>query len=87
MDVYYDNCTKLLWMRDDIVRDFLLRGVSSHKILHDLNHSKGIQRYRSKDERGIREFLPQRLRSEVASTHPALLLSHILIASISQEWA
>lgn len=29
MDVYYDNSIKLPWVREDIVRDFLMSGVSS----------------------------------------------------------
>lgn len=49
MDVYYDNRIKLPWVHDEVVRDFLMRGISSHEFLHDLNNSKGIRRYTSKE--------------------------------------
>ncbi len=49
MDVYYDNRIKLPWVHDEIARDFLMRGVSSHEFLHDPNDSKGIRRYTSKE--------------------------------------
>lgn len=49
MDVYYDNRIKLPWVRDEIVRDFLMRGISSQEFLHDLNDSKGIRRYIPRD--------------------------------------
>lgn len=51
LDVYYDNRIKLPWMHDEIIRDFLLRGVSSQDFLYDINHSKGFQRYRPSDGR------------------------------------
>lgn len=49
MDVYYDARIKLPWVHDEIVRDFLMRGVSSHEFLQDLSDSKGIRRYASKE--------------------------------------
>ncbi len=49
MDVYYDNRIKLPWIHDEIVRDFLMRGVSSQEFLHDPSKSKGIWRYANKD--------------------------------------
>ncbi|HXX75785.1 MAG TPA: hypothetical protein VEI50_11690 [Nitrospiraceae bacterium] len=57
LDVYYDNRIKLPWMHDEIMRDFLLRGVSSHEFLQDLNHSKGFHRYRPKDGKGVPRVL------------------------------
>lgn len=49
MDVYYDNKIKLPWVHDEIVRDFLMRGVSSQEFLYDASRSKGIRRYASKE--------------------------------------
>ncbi len=57
MDVYYDNRTKLPWVREDIMRDLLLRGLSSHEYLYDVSRSKGIRRYLSKGSNGIPRVL------------------------------
>ncbi len=69
LDVYYDTRIKLPWMRDDIIRDFLLRGVSSHEFLHDLNHSKGFQRYRPKDGKGYPRVLASEASIHVGKYH------------------
>lgn len=58
MDVYYDNRIKLPWVHDEVVRDFLMRGISSQEFLHDPSKSKGIRRYANKD------FIPRVLTSE-----------------------
>lgn len=57
MDVYYDNRVKMPWMREEIVRDFLMRGIASNEFLYDLNDSKGIRRYLRKDAKGIPKVL------------------------------
>lgn len=57
LDVYYDNHIRLPWMHEEIVQDFLLRGVSSSEFLYDLSDSKGIRRYLPKDGKGIPRVL------------------------------
>lgn len=58
LEVYYDNrAATLPWMRDDIVRDMLIRGISSQEFLHDLHNSKGLHRYRPKDGNGVPKIL------------------------------
>ena len=57
IDIYYDNRIKLPWVREEISRDFLMRGISSHEFLYDPSKSKGIRRYIPKDPREIRGVL------------------------------
>lgn len=57
MDIYYDNRIKLPWTREEIFRDFLMRGISSHEFLYDPTKSKGIRRYLPEDPKAIRGVL------------------------------
>ena len=54
LDVYYDNRIKLPWVHDEIVRDFLMRGIASHEFLYDVDKSKGMERYLPRDPNGPR---------------------------------
>lgn len=69
LDVYYDSRVRLPWMRDDIGQDFLLRGVSSQDYLFDPSHSKGFNRYRPKDGKGIPRVLASDVSIHVGKYH------------------
>lgn len=46
LDVYYDNRIRLPWVKDEITRDFFMRGVSSHEFLYDPSGLKGYRKYK-----------------------------------------
>jgi hypothetical protein len=69
LDVYYDNQVALPWVREDIVRDVLLSGISSQDFLTDISEPKGISRYRPANSKGIPRVLSSGGEIQVGKFH------------------